>query len=347
MGRPQHSAEALDALQASVEEQLHRQGRPRARVVSIEPLGGGACQELFALTVDEGGLRRDWVLRVDAATSLPGSIRRRAEFAVVQIAAAAGVPTPRGHALLHDLLRPGADGWLMDRLPGQALGGKVVGARELAGARALLPDQLAAALVFVHRLDPAAEPGLVSALGEAPDDPEGNALIELRRVLDGLPEARPALELALRWAASRRPPPSPVRLVHGDFRVGNFLVGPAGLVAVLDWEFARLGAPAEDIAWLCVRDWRFGKIDKAAGGICSREAFRAAYVAAGGTDPGAAACHWWEVLGNLRWAAGSHAQALRFFEEEEPDIELLAIGRRAVEMEFEALRLIRQGVPAG
>ena len=53
-----------------------------------------------------------------------------------------------------------------------------------------------------------------------------------------------------------------ITLVHGDFRTGNLMVSPRGLEAVLDWEFAHWGAPEEDLAWLCVRDWRFGRLDK-------------------------------------------------------------------------------------
>ena len=33
---------------------------------------------------------------------------------------------------------------------------------------------------------------------------------------------------------------------------------PTGLRAVLDWELAHAGDPAEDLGWLCSRAWRFG-----------------------------------------------------------------------------------------
>ena len=39
------------------------------------------------------------------------------------------------------------------------------------------------------------------------------------------------------------PTPAPPALVHGDFRNGNFIVGPDGIRAVLDWELAHLGDP--------------------------------------------------------------------------------------------------------
>ena len=57
---------------------------------------------------------------------------------------------------------------------------------------------------------------------------------------------------ALRYAAIRlgsyRPPPVPLTLVHGDCQPGNVLLGASG-PAVIDWEFARVGDPREDLGY--------------------------------------------------------------------------------------------------
>jgi aminoglycoside phosphotransferase (APT) family kinase protein len=161
----------------------------------------------------------------------------------------------------------------------------------------------------------------------------------MRDMLDAHGAPRPALELALRWLDDHKPTKSEVTLVHGDFRTGNFLVGPDGLQAVLDWEFARWGTPAEDLAWLCVRDWRFGRLDRPVGGFARREPFYQAYEEASGRRVDPDEVFFWEVVGNLRWAMGSLHQGRRYAEGEH-DIELIAVARRASEMEWEALRLI-------
>lgn len=121
------------------------------------------------------------------------------------------------------------------------------------------------------------------------------------------------------------------------------MVGPGGLAGVLDWEFAHLGDPMEDVGWLCVRDWRFGQLHLPAGGLATRKRFYEAYARASGraVDPGKV--HWWEVMGNVRWGVGSVVQGERYLSGEEPDLELVAVARRAVEMEYEALRLIEKG----
>jgi aminoglycoside phosphotransferase (APT) family kinase protein len=56
----------------------------------------------------------------------------------------------------------------------------------------------------------------------------------------------------VRYVAHRlrrdRPPPAPMTLVHGDWQPSNVLVGAAGHV-VIDWEFARIGDPREDLGY--------------------------------------------------------------------------------------------------
>jgi aminoglycoside phosphotransferase (APT) family kinase protein len=57
----------------------------------------------------------------------------------------------------------------------------------------------------------------------------------------------------LRYVAARlrdfRPPPVPFALVHGDCQPSNVLVSDAGGLIVIDWEFARIGDPREDLGY--------------------------------------------------------------------------------------------------
>jgi aminoglycoside phosphotransferase (APT) family kinase protein len=120
------------------------------------------------------------------------------------------------------------------------------------------------------------------------------------------------------------------------------MVGPNGLRGIFDWEFGHLGDPAEDLAWPCVRSWRFGHDALRLGGVGKAEDFFDAYRQAGGPAVDHEAVHYWEILGNLRWAVGCIAQANRHLSGQAPSIELASLGRRTAEMELELLDLIEQ-----
>ncbi len=332
-------------MESRIRAWMAEQSGGAVAVTGIRPLAGGACQDNFVLQVTRDGVEGRMVLRSDASSSLPGSLSRRHEFPIIQAAVAAGVPTPPVSGLRDGLVREGAWGYFMEWADGVAIGAKVVRSGSLDAARAVLPEQLAAAAAAIHRITPATHPLLTIPPIPPHGDVIGAMLAFQRASMADLPEPHPALSLAMRWLEEHRPHSSEVVLVHGDFRVGNFLVGPDGLVAVLDWEFAHWGNPMEDLAWLCVRDWRFGRVEAPVGGLCGRARFYRAYAEASGRPVDPALVHWFEVLGNLRWAIGAVVQGLRYLRDGAADLELLAIARRSAEMEYEALRLIELGPP--
>jgi aminoglycoside phosphotransferase (APT) family kinase protein len=330
-------------LLRSIAAHLTREIGAPVTVRSIEPLAGGVCQENYRLDIEvETAGARTLVMRSDALHPLPGSLDRREEFSVIGAAIAAGVKTPAARWLTDGLVRPGAHAYFLDFAPGVAIGRRVLRDKELEAARQGLAAELAAELARIHGITPASDrrPGMPCA----PDfDPVTAALEFSRAGIEALAEPRPGLALALRWLVENPPRSREVTLQHGDFRVGNFLVTPEGLSAILDWEFAHWGCPAEDIAWIQMRNWRFGSPRRPIGGFALREPFYEAYERASGRAVVPGDVHFWEVLSNVRWATGCIQQGERYLSGKESDLELIAIPRRAVEMEFEALRLIEMG----
>ena len=137
-----------------------------------------------------------------------------------------------------------------------------------------LLTQCAQALAAIHRADP-------DGLGLT----QTEQLAEWRDRLDEMGDTTATFEWAFRWLAANRPPPTPSRLVHGDFRMGNLIVDDSGLAAVLDWELVHIGEVYEDLAWFCIRAWRFGApASLGAGGLGSVESFLPAYEEAAGID---------------------------------------------------------------
>jgi aminoglycoside phosphotransferase (APT) family kinase protein len=96
----------------------------------------------------------------------------------------------------------------------------------------------------------------------------------------------------------------------------------------------------EDLAWICVRSWRFGNDDLPVGGVGDREEFYTAYEAAGGRAVDRHTVRWWETFGNLRWGIICIMQAQAYLGGMSKSVELAAIGRRAAETEWELLNLI-------
>ena len=159
-------------------------------------------------------------------------------------------------------------------------------------------------------------------------------------MIDAINLQNPALELGLRWLGQRAPICEQLMLIHGDFRIGNLLVGPEGLNAVIDWEFAHVGDSHEDLAWPCVRDWRFGNDTLPVGGVGELAPYMITYESITGRTIDRNTLRWWEIMGNLRWAATCHVQAHRHLSGADPSVELASLGRRAAEMALEFLTLI-------
>jgi aminoglycoside phosphotransferase (APT) family kinase protein len=250
------------------------------------------------------------------------------------------VNVPRPYGYLADVA--GREAFLMERLEGEAVGRRLVQRPEFAAAREALPEQMAVELARIHALDPESLDFLPHLRAASPLSRSLDALLAQ---LDGLVEPHPAIELALLQLRQRRPVDVPRVVCHGDFRVGNFMVNERGLVGVLDWEFAHVGDPREDLAWPLVRAWRFGMDRLRLGGIGQPEAFFKRYAELTGRTFAADEVLYFELLGNVRWAIGALSQARRHLSGEEHSVELAVLGRLASEVEHEILTLLDTGRP--
>ena len=314
-----------------------------ARVVGAQPLAGGASRDMWVIDVEIDGEALRLVLRRDSATVMyDQALSRASEFRLMQFAHEQGVRVARPRWCCTDPEVLGSPFFLMEYVPGVAIGRKVVGAPELAAARAVLPQQMAEQLARIHQLDPTAH-GL-DFLPRPPQrmSPVQEVLDQTYALLDALDITNPAFEFALRWAARHAPAANGLTLVHGDFRVGNLIVDADGLAAVADWEFAHLGDPDEELGYLCMRDWRFGVGHLRMGGLSDRETFLRAYEYHSGRAVSREAVDFWELIGNLRWGAICLAQANRHLSGQDQSVEYASLGRRSAEMQYEMLRLIEQ-----
>ncbi|MBS0517207.1 MAG: phosphotransferase family protein [Proteobacteria bacterium] len=329
-----------DRVREALAAAVSRHFRAAATIEDLSRQSGGASRQTWSFDAVADGrhhaliLRRDPPAKAKTDREQSVAIDRAIEFRVLRAAYDAGVRAPE------PLFELGAadglgDAYVMRRVDGTAIARKLLRDAPYAEARSRIAGQLGAIAAAIHATDPATLPPLQRR--EAADHIAG-----LRRSLDQLGHPQPVFELALTWLDRRKPPPldTPV-LVHGDYRTGNYLADASGVTAILDWELAHLGDPLEDLGWLCVKSWRFGAIDKPAGGFGSREELWAAYERAGGrkVDPGRA--HWWEVFGTVHWGIICLNQAWKHLSGSIKSMEHAAIGRRAVETEVDLLQLLK------
>jgi aminoglycoside phosphotransferase (APT) family kinase protein len=224
----------------------------------------------------------------------------------------------------------------MEHVGGDSIAPRVLRREEYGAARVALPAQLGAALAAVHGIDPGAIDG-ISGRG----DPALEACDMWEAELDRIGEPLPGVEAGLRMLRLERPAPPPApSLVHGDFRLGNFIVDAEGLAAVIDWELCHAGDPAEDIGWLQIRSWRFGNDELPVAGLGGLEPFLDAYEAAGGERPEPERLRWWEAMGNVKWAVICARQAHDHLTGLRASAELASLGRRICEPEWDLLQLL-------
>jgi aminoglycoside phosphotransferase (APT) family kinase protein len=306
-------------------------GRDGLEVVDLWRLSGGASRETWSFDLLDAltGVVEPLILQRVRPGVVGGNAAMEGEADLLAAAAAAGVPVAPVVAAADDPSVLGTPFLVMGRVEGETIARRILRDDSFAAARAALVGQCGRALASIHQVPVSSGPHLRA------DEP----VTQLRGLMDALGQPHPAFELALRWLDDHRPPEVTPSVVHGDFRLGNLIVGEDGLRAVLDWELAHLGDPIEDLGWLCVRAWRFGSQLPVAG-LGDYDELRAAYEAASGRPVDPEALRWWEVLGTLRWGVICILQASSHLSGASRSVELAAIGRRVCENEYDLLRLI-------
>ena len=290
------------------------------RVERATLLPGGASKEAWAADVDGQELL---IRRAGGGVIHQATLSLEQEFEVLRAAFEAGVKVPRPLAYHADL--GGREAFAMEFVRGETIGRRIV-----RDPPPELPLQMAEELAKIHAIPRERLPFLA-----APDPVE-----RMRAELDTVDEPHPAIELGLTWVDERLRRDRPHVVAHGDWRIGNLVVTEQGLGHVLDWEFAHLADPAEDVAWPLVRAWRFGADERRLGGVGDVEPYLDRYVELTGSDVTLDELYVWEVLGNAKWAVGCLTQARRHLNGLDRSIELAVLGRMAAEMEYELLHLI-------
>lgn len=299
-------------------------------------LTGGASQELWAFMAGPAAAPRAYVLRRAPEGDLArmfDTVGLENEAAVIRAVADQGVPV----APVAYVLTPGdglGSGFIADRIGGEALGRRIVDSPAFAAVRPRLAADCGRILAGIHAVP-------CDTLPKLPVRDPSQSIDQLETQLRALDDAQPIFEAALVWLRARCPAPTPPRLVHGDFRTGNYLLEHDGISAVLDWEGCHLGDPMEDLGWLCMPIWRFGHLDRPVGGFGQRKDLFESYADASCRSVDLDRVRFWEVRGILRWGLTCLAMAAAF-NRGDRSVERGAVGRRASEAGLELVHAMRR-----
>lgn len=334
----------IDGQRAALAEWLaERAGAESCNVTNARKLSGGAIQENWLLEIDMRGGSMPGpsalVIRTDSASGVVQSLGREQEFALIEIAHAAGMTVPEPLFLDSEGTVMGKAFYVMHRVTGTADPRHLTRDRLIEPRRVALTEEIGGEIAKLHRLEPP-HPEL-EFLGTPPACPARDRADSFLEQLDALPGPLPILEWGSRWLRRNAPESDRVVLCHGDYRTGNIMIDGSEITGILDWEFASWSDPMEDIGWLCARCWRFGMDTREAGGLGDRLDLYRGYEAEAGVMIDWSTVSYWEVMATVRWAIIAHYQGLRHVSGSEFSMELALTGRKAAEMELDVLTQIR------
>lgn len=322
-------------FEAKLRAALHRHCGARFQLKDFKRLSAGASAETYALDVEAPNGRQALILRRSATSGagLGVNVDKRTEALLQRAAGKHGVPAPEILFILEQDDGLG-EGYVMRRGEGETLPRRILEKAELAPAREGLTSDCARALAAIHAVP-------VDELPSLPALPAGPQLKQIEALYRSGPLVSPVFELALCWLGKRLPTAAEAScLVHGDFRNGNLVVNDSGLQLVLDWELSHLGDPMEDLGWLCVNAWRFGRRDRPVGGFGQRADLYTSYESISGRRVEPEQVRFWEVFGTLKWGVICILQAMLHLSGAVRSVERATIGRRVPETELDLLDLI-------
>ena len=328
-------------LHALLETVLTREIPGCVGLVRAERLSGGASQETYRVVVETGDGTGQLALRRAAGgmarepdAGYPGLA---GEARLMIAARAAGVPEPEVHYVLSedDGLGPG---FVMEWLDGETLGARIVRSEALAEMRPRLAEACGEVLARIHGID-VASAGLAPVLNAMTPEAFVHQTWERYQAMD---TPQPMIDFTGRWLLAHLPADFEMGLVHNDFRNGNLMVDPTGIVAVLDWEAAHIGDPMRDLGWICTNSWRFGGAGPV-GGFGSYEDLFRGYERVSGKPVDPDRVKYWEVFGSFWWAVGCLQMAEHYRTGPDPSVERPGIGRRTSECQVDCVNLLIPG----
>lgn len=298
----------------------------------------------FSAREEGDAAERGLILRLGPPYGLFAPYSALPQHAALKALEGSGVPVPRSYWWSDDASILGAPFFISERVAGSApvpwVSGNGAGFEE--SYRLNIGRQFVTALAGLHTCEWRGKEGFEHDRGVTCEN------AALRQVEEWEANQRrwalkpyPMLTWAFRWLRRNLPVAPRVSLVHGDYRLGNFLEQDGRITAILDWELVHLGDPHEDLGWAFLPQYAGGS-----GLICrllSKEDFIAQYEREAGFKVDPASLQFYLVFSLVKLAI-THMAAVRCYEDGRfNDMRMPAMGTQIAPV----LRQISKMLPAG
>ena len=305
-----------------------------------ERLTAGANKETYRIVLEtDKGERRLAMRRMPGGVSAPtviGNAGLSTEATLLTCAREAGVPEPEVFYVLvpEDGL---GEAFIMEWMDGETLGARIVRSEALAAVRPQLAYQCGQIMARIHAVD-LERTGLSKILDTMTPEELVDQTWDRYKELN---TPQPMIDYAGRWLKDHLPDHAGTTLVHNDFRNGYIMVGPQGVVAVLDWELAPYrrshAGSGMDLHQLVA--FRGEATCPSAASGTYEDLFRG-YEDTSGRPVDREHVKFWEVYGSFWWAVGCLRMADHYRSGYDKTVERLAIGRRSSECQVDCVNLL-------
>lgn len=230
--------------------QRHRDDVELIEVTEYEPMTGGYSRSMararVRYTSDGVTLEETLVLRGDPP---PGhsmiETDRDHEWSVLKALTDLGlIPIPPARYYDESGEHLGTKAIVMEHVTGGSLQSHIEATDDFGDH----PTRLARLIGLIHTITPEQLPDdMVRPVSW--DDRIGELIEAWRSCERSSVNSDPTWRYIAAWLEANKPPALPLRLTHGDPQAPNVMIDHTGEYMVVDWEFAAIGDPREDLGW--------------------------------------------------------------------------------------------------
>ena len=301
------------------------------KIKNLVPLTGGASADINRIIFEDNKefIVRRSVVKDKAVMAIPKNMEAKIQKIVKEY----GAPVPEIIMEFSEGAEIG-EGYVMQSVGGETIPRKILRDDSYKNIRNKLPYEIGKSLAQIHKTK-------LEKLQDLEKITFSESLEKLFIIYESFDQPQPVFDLAFKWLENQKILDYEAVLVHGDYRLGNFIISEKKLESIIDWELAHIGNPMEDLGWLCVRSWRFGNVNKRAAGLGDVDELISGYEANSKIKIDKSQLDMWQLYGSLKWGIICMVQTFAHLSGAVKSLEKAAIGRRVSETEFDLMNMIK------